>query len=135
MPAVGLSLPVLVFLLVFATAAPAMSANGMGYTNYLLEIAPETRRPTYVGFMYTLATPLAFSAWLGGLLADATSPQVVFVVSQVFAVAGIWLAWRMDEPRKSRQLASRYVRWQSALMADGVVTAASSARPRAEEQA
>lgn len=125
----GCDLRLTLYLLVFATAAPALSANGIAYTNYLLEIAPETRRPTYVGFMYTIGTPLAFAALVGGYLADTTSFEFVFVLSQVFAVAAVWLAWRMDEPRQSPQLASRYTRWGSSLRADGMWTAPSSARP------
>ena len=126
--ALGLDLRLTIYLLVFATAAPAFSANGIAYTNYLLEIAPETRRPTYVGFMYTIGTPLAFTACLGGYLADVTSPEFVFVLSQVFAITAVWLVWRMDEPRQSRQLASRYVWWESSLRADGVPPASISPR-------
>lgn len=109
------------YLLVFAFASPAMAANGIAATNYLLEIAPETRRPTYVGFMYTIAAPLAFCGWLGGWLADVTSPELVFILAQACTVVAIFLVWRIDEPRKSRQLASRYVRWESSLRADGIV--------------
>jgi len=110
------------YLLVFAFASPALTASGIAFTNYLLEIAAETRRPTYVGFMYTIAAPLAFCGWLGGWLADVTSPEVVFMLAQVFTVVAIFLIWRMDEPRQSRQLASRYLKWESSLRADGIVS-------------
>ncbi len=40
----------------------------IGYTNLILEIAPEARRPQYVGFMNALIAPVAFLPALGGLV-------------------------------------------------------------------
>ncbi len=114
----GMDLRLAVYLLVYASAAPALAGTGTAQTNYLLEIAPETRRPTYVGFMYTIGAPLAFAGVVGGVIADVTSPQVVFAVSVVCSVGVVYQIRRMDEPRRSRQLASRYAKWRTALGKD-----------------
>ncbi len=47
------SLAFVVCLLVFATVGATISGNWIGFTNYLLEVAPDIDRPAYVGMMNT----------------------------------------------------------------------------------
>jgi MFS family permease len=66
---------------------------------YLLEDAPEDRRPLYVGFMNTVTFPFMLSPALGGWIVQAVSFQALFALSAVFAVVSVVLSARLEEPR------------------------------------
>jgi len=87
------------YLLVFV--AYGFTVNGMriGSQTYLLEIAPERRRPTYMGFLYTLLAPFTLMPLVGGIVADVYSYRAVFGLSMAFAAAAVLIACVMAEPR------------------------------------
>ncbi len=116
----GVRVRLAIYLLVYATAFPAMAGSAIAQTNYLLEIAPDARRPTYVGFMLTIGAPLAFTPLIGGVLADLVSGLWVFGLSALFLLAALALICGMEEPRRSPRLGSRYTQWRSTLRADGL---------------
>jgi predicted MFS family arabinose efflux permease len=77
----------------------ALGATGggafIGYTNYLLAIAPEARRPLYVGILNTLAAiPMCLPA-LGGVIISYTSYRLLFALAFGFTLAGVSLAIRL----------------------------------------
>ena len=47
-------LRVVVFIIAFTLSAISMKGRGMGFMNYLLEISPEDKRPSYLAFMSVL---------------------------------------------------------------------------------
>jgi MFS family permease len=83
-----------IFLLIGAT----MSGSMIGFTSFLLDIAPEDRRPTYIGMSNTSMGCASFFPALGGILADLAHLQGVFVVSAVMVVAAVVLSRRLQEP-------------------------------------
>lgn len=95
----GLSCNVWAFCAVFALGGLAQSCANIAVLNYLLDIAPERRRPTYLGIMYTIAAPLTFAPVLGGALAGWTSYEFVFILAAVFSFLLILSALRLTEPR------------------------------------
>jgi MFS family permease len=81
LPAVPLQVGV--FGLVFVLAGSARLGRFIGSASYLLAVAPEDDRPTYVGLMNTLGTPLVILPGLiGGVIAD-----IVGGYRALFAVA------------------------------------------------
>ena len=53
----GYDLKALLFVVAFILGAIATKGGFMGTTNYLLEIAPEDRRPSYMAFVRVLQAP------------------------------------------------------------------------------
>ena len=74
-----------VFLLVGAVASGGM----MGFSNYLLELAPAQERPLYVGLGNTLSAPGLLAPLLGGWLALLWSFPVVFVLAAIMGLASL----------------------------------------------
>ncbi|MFQ5510494.1 MAG: MFS transporter [Candidatus Krumholzibacteriia bacterium] len=66
---------------------------------YLLEFAPESKRPLYVGFMNSFSFPFMLSPLLGGAILLAFDIRGLFSVSVVFALLNIVLSTRLREPR------------------------------------
>jgi len=89
------------WLLASTFAINGFSRSGRFISNmmYLLEDAPEDRRPLYVGFMNTVTFPFMLSPVLGGWIVQAVSYQALFAVSAVFAAVSVVLSARLEEPR------------------------------------
>jgi MFS family permease len=102
-PLVGDTPGVLVFLLhlfIFAILGACFGGGmWMAFTSYLLEIVDDRSRPTYIGLMNTLSTPLGILPVAGGLLVRHTSYPVLFAVTACLVAGGIASAWRLPEPR------------------------------------
>lgn len=88
---------------VFLTLAAVASGTFMGYTNYLIAIAPEERRPVYIGIQNTLYAVTAFLPVVGGVIIKLASFRVLFIVAAVFALSGALMAFRLtplSQPNK-----------------------------------
>jgi len=83
----------------FAINGFARSGRFISNMMYLLEFAPDDRRPLYVGFMNSLSFPFMLSPALGGWIVHAFSFEVLFVISIVFAAVSLLLSVRLIEPR------------------------------------
>jgi MFS family permease len=68
-------------------------------TTYLLEFAPEGKRPLYVGFMNSFTSPFMLSPLLAGLILQLFGTQVLFAICAVFALASVALTFGLHEPR------------------------------------
>jgi len=77
----------------------ARSGRFISNMTYLLESAPEQRRPLYVGFMNSISFPFYLSPVLGGLIVDLYSFQVLFAVAALFSVVSVAVSFRLAEPR------------------------------------
>lgn len=86
----------------FAVNGFARSGRFISNVMYLLEFAPEERRPLYVGFMNSLSFPFMLSPALGGWIVQAFTFQTLFAFSAVFAVFSVVLSARLVEPRGIR---------------------------------
>jgi len=93
--AVGWGLLIAVFVLIgFST-----SGGGIGFTNYLLEIAPEHLRPTYIALQGTLMGLTMLLPIFGGLLIDISSYQAAFLVTLTVLITGLLLSLTLKEVR------------------------------------
>ncbi len=78
----------------------ARTGQQMGETNFLLEIAPERRRPTYMGLMQTCMLPMAFAPVLGALvIGPGGRYEFSFGLSLIAALLGIVLVYFLRDPR------------------------------------
>jgi len=92
---VGWTLLVAVFVLMgFST-----SGGGIGFRNYLLEIAPEHIRPAYIALQGTLTGFTFTMPVLGGLVVDVYSYQAAFVVTLIALLIGVWLSFKLKPVR------------------------------------
>ena len=93
--AVGWRLLIGVFILIgFST-----SGAGIGFTNYLLEIAPANLRPTYIALQGTSMGFIVVLPILGGLLIDVWSYEATFLVTLGALIAGVLLSLTLKEVR------------------------------------
>ena len=83
------------FLPIFFLIGASVSGSFIGFVSYLLDIAPEGRRPTYVGITNTVMGAAALFPALGGALADLVHFQGVFAVSAAMVLAGWMLGRRL----------------------------------------
>lgn len=85
----------LVYFLVYFLLGVTTSSRMLGNTNYLMELAPEGRRPLYIGLANTLAGLLVPASLLGGFLLRATSYTVLFGTTAVCVAGGIVTSLRL----------------------------------------
>lgn len=78
--------------LVYVALGIYQSSTMLGFYNYLLEIAPDDVRPSYIGLGNTIMGVLALAPTLGGWLLEATSYTVLFVVTAGLASLGFLVA-------------------------------------------
>jgi len=77
---------------VFVLIGFSTNAGSIGFTNYLLEIAPEQLRPTYIAVRGTMMGLTLFLPVLGGLLIDAASYHAAFLTTLVVSIIGLLLS-------------------------------------------
>ena len=88
-----------VFGLVFLSQGLHVAAGSIGSINYLLELAPTTERPLFVGFANGIVGLAIFASPLGGILADTLGFEALFVFALVCALVAIRFSFGLDEPR------------------------------------
>jgi MFS family permease len=77
---------------VYVALAAYQSTTMLGFYNYLLEIAPDRVRPSYVGLGNTILGVLTLAPTLGGWLLQATSYTVLFGVTAGLVSLGVLIA-------------------------------------------
>ncbi|MGA2611931.1 MAG: MFS transporter [Spirochaetia bacterium] len=87
----------LVFVLVGAQGNAVMA----GFINYVIELAPASRRTTYIGCANTLASLSIFAPLLGGwMLSAGASWPALFSIAAAGPAAGLAFSARVIEPRR-----------------------------------
>lgn len=92
-PITGVPLLYAVYALMGVVGVSAM----LGYTNAMLELAPEAQRPTYMALGHTLIGLSALFPLLGGLILRWTSFPVLFGLACVAPLAGFALSLRVPQ--------------------------------------
>lgn len=78
--------------LVYVAFGVHQSAVMLGFYNYLLEIAPDELRPSYIGLGNTIMGIVTLAPTLGGWLLEATSYTVLFALTAGLASLGFLVA-------------------------------------------
>jgi len=87
------------FAAVFLLLGCSGSGSSVAYNNYLLEVAPEVMRPTYVGVLNTFSGIVTLMPILGGVLVTALSYQAVFAIALLATLGGLARALRLRDLR------------------------------------
>jgi len=69
----------------------------LGPISYVMEMAPNGKRPLYIGLYNTLIGLLVPASFIGGVLLRITSYPVLFAVTVVGTAAGLWLSLGLKE--------------------------------------
>jgi len=88
------------FVLVFALAGFCINGGRIGYTNYLLDISPRKRRPTYIGLSSSFLAPTAFFPLIGGVVIQYISFAFLFVLTALLVSMSFFLSLKLEEPRR-----------------------------------
>ncbi len=87
------------FVVVFGLSGAFFSGNFIGSMNFLLDVAPPSRRTLYVGFMNTALGIFTFSSAAGGLVADWVGLRAIFYLATAFYLVALLFSLRLREPR------------------------------------
>ncbi len=98
------SLPVALLGLAFVGLGCMAPGREMGEFNYMLDIAPAAKRPSYIGFGNAFLLPLGLAPIAVGALVPAVGYMPVFAGAAVCALLAIVSTIRLQEPR-ARQIA------------------------------
>lgn len=83
----------------FAGSGLFLASLQIGYSNYLMDIAPEDQRPSYIGFSTAFTVPLAVAPVVYGWVADVIGYQPVFITALVLSLGALYLFLQLPEPR------------------------------------
>ncbi|NLO04207.1 MAG: MFS transporter [candidate division WS1 bacterium] len=81
-----------------------LASMQIGYANYLMDIAPEHQRPSYIGFSTAFTLPLAIAPMLYGWGADLFGYQPAFVTALVLSLVALYLFLQLPEPRDDLEI-------------------------------
>jgi len=102
-PALGFLLPtgmMYVYAAVFVVVGMQGNAHMAGFLNWVLEYAPSSERPLYIGFANTLNGATLVMPLIGGWILSATSSYpVLFAAAAVGPVAALLILGKLPEPR------------------------------------
>ena len=93
-------IPIYLYGAIFFFLGATMSGMDMGYTNYLLEIAPEEKRPIYVGFLNTIVGPTIFLSAVGGLIIQVSSFAVLYSLVFLVSIGSIFFSLSLTETKE-----------------------------------
>lgn len=86
--------------LIFACFGFSNAGQEIGYTNFLLELIPERKRPTYLMVYYLFWLPLCWVPLLGAvLIGSANRFMLGFSLAAVLCGVMIWYTFRLQEVR------------------------------------
>ncbi|MEJ2722805.1 MAG: MFS transporter, partial [bacterium] len=97
------TVPLLLIVTTFCINGFIRSGRLISNITYLLEFAPESKRPLYVGFMNSLSAPFMLTPVIGGLILQLFGVKALFWLSTLFALANIALSARLIEPRDTNR--------------------------------
>jgi len=91
------------FILVFVFIGFFINGGMVGYTNYLLDISPVKRRPTYIGLNSNFLAPTAFFPLIGGMVLQYSSFASIFILTALLVFISFFLSLKLEEPRKRQK--------------------------------
>ena len=92
-------IPLVLYGVIFFFLGAFYSGIRTGYQSFLLAIAPEKERPTYVGMMNTFIAPTLLFSGIGGLILDVTSFPILFVLVLLLGLGAFLASLKLKEPQ------------------------------------
>jgi MFS family permease len=90
----------LIFGLVFVFLGLHATASGIGNINYVLELAPTSKRAIYIGFANGVVGLALFASPLAGAVVDWLGFVPLFLFVLACGLIAVMLSLRLEEPRK-----------------------------------
>ena len=95
-----LNLQIVILGAAFVGSGLFLASMTIGYDNYLMDIAPEHQRPSYIGFSTAFTVPLAIAPVVFGWGADLFGYQPAFISALLIAAVALYLYLQLPEPRR-----------------------------------
>jgi MFS family permease len=89
---IAFGIPLWAYASTFFFLGATVAGLDLGYMNYLLQFAPEERRPIYVGFFNTVVGPTFFLSALGGVIIQVFSFRLLYALLLLISVVSIFLS-------------------------------------------
>jgi MFS family permease len=89
-----------VYAATFFLNGAAGGGSWMGYTNYVLELAPDEIRPLFLGLASTLCSPVVVMPLIGGLLLSVVSYPALFGIAVACSTVGALYVYRLPLPHQ-----------------------------------
>ena len=98
---VGYTVPyrMLVLCACFACSGIFTAHIGPGYMSYIMDIAPQRKRPSYFGFTTVFTVPTGLVPLAYGWLAEDFGFATIFAVATILSAIALVLSQRIQEPR------------------------------------
>ena len=93
------SQPSMFLVMLFFSIGFFLSGKSIAANNFLLDIAPAKKRPTYIGINGSLSIIVGLFPLLGGVVIQNISYSFVFILTFVMVVIGFVLSLRLKESR------------------------------------
>jgi len=90
-----------IFGLAFFFNGAAASGSGMGFLNYLLEIAGDRDRPISIGLVHTLIAPAALLSIAGGVVIEFLGLPTMFAITLGCLIISFLYVTQLKEPDRS----------------------------------
>lgn len=95
-----LALLKIIYGVVFFMVGGYLAGQIMAFNNLLLEIAPEEKRPSYIGiFNSIVGFELLILPLIGGIIVDTFSYKIMFMISLFLQSGGVIFSFKLEEPR------------------------------------
>jgi len=85
--------------IVFALVGLIMGAETMARYNFVIDCAPERNRTQYIGLMSATLAPFYAAGFFGGILSELFGYNIVFAVSILFSLVGLYLLLKVSPPK------------------------------------
>jgi len=92
------------YAVVFLLNGATWGGTWIGFTNYVLEIAPDDIRPLFLGLQATLGAPALMMPLLGGVLLGFMSFEALFSLAAAGGLVAFVYVRRLQEPRHLESL-------------------------------
>lgn len=114
-PGLSLSWRVAFLCLIFAAFGFSNAGQEIGYTNFLLELIPERKRPTYLSVFYLVWLPMCWVPFFGALLIGSAHRFIVgFTISAALSLVLVRFTLRLKEVRDIEVSATQTSAWRRA---------------------
>jgi len=92
-----------IYYLLYFCLGGFFAGNWIGFSNYVLDIAPEESRATFVGLLNTVAGPLTLLSLVGGWILEKMGFVWLFALEIVIQTLAAFYAWRLPDSRNYRR--------------------------------
>ena len=90
----------IIYCLAFVITSSVTDGMTIANMTYIMDIAPEKKRPTYIGLLNTIISPFTLIPILGGYIINISSYYVIFIISIVTILLYLYYTSKIDVNNK-----------------------------------